>query len=136
MRLQLREDRLYGTIWIFFHSAIVIVTSKEMGSAPILAICNCDVVTGINSIHLFCNFCHLLTIKYRLVLVKMPRRVISHRKQRIILILLWFQLQLNIREVWIHPLNEDRMEKGEFYTLYPDLCHYPSKFPILLYDCC
>ena len=35
---------------------------------------------------------------------------------------------MNIREVWIHPLNKDRMEKGEFYTLYPDLWHYPSKF--------
>ena len=35
---------------------------------------------------------------------------------------------MNIREVWIHPLNEDRIEKGEFYALYPDLRHYPSKF--------
>ena len=35
---------------------------------------------------------------------------------------------MNIREVWIHPLNEDRIEKGEFYMLYPDLRHYPSKF--------
>ena len=44
------------------------------------------------------------------------------------MLLLWWQLQLNIREVWIHPLNEERMEKGEFYTLYPDLRHYPAKF--------
>ena len=35
---------------------------------------------------------------------------------------------MNIRELWVHPINEDRIEKGEFYTLYPDLRHYPSKF--------
>ena len=35
---------------------------------------------------------------------------------------------MNIREVWVHPLHEDRIEKGEFYTLYPDLRHYPLKF--------
>ena len=35
---------------------------------------------------------------------------------------------MNIQEVWIHPLNDDRIGKGEFYTLYPDLRYYPSKF--------
>ena len=33
-----------------------------------------------------------------------------------------------IREIWIHPLNEDRIEKREFYNLYPDLRHYRAKF--------
>ena len=31
----------------------MIATSKQMGSGPILAICNCDVVTGTSSFHLF-----------------------------------------------------------------------------------
>ena len=35
---------------------------------------------------------------------------------------------MHIREIWIHPLNKDRVEKGEFYNLYPDLRHYPAKF--------
>ena len=55
-------------------------------------------------------------------------RTISRRKRRILLLLLWWQLQMHIREIWIHPLNEDRIEKGEFYNLYPDLRHYPAKF--------
>ena len=71
-----------------------------------------------------------MTIKYLLELVKMLRRgvrTISQRKRRFLLLLLW-QLQMHIREIWIQPLNEDRIEKGEFYNLYPDLRHYPAKF--------
>ena len=30
--------------------------------------------------------------------------------------------------MWVHPINEMHMEKGEFYILYPDLCHFPPKF--------
>ena len=30
--------------------------------------------------------------------------------------------------MWVHPINELRLEKGEFYTLYPDLRHFPPKF--------
>ena len=36
------------------------------------------------------------------------------------------QMKFLIRKV--HPLNTTRMGKGEFYTLYPDLWHYPRKF--------
>ena len=32
------------------------------------------------------------------------------------------------RMMWIHPLNELRLDKGEFYTLYPDLRHFVPKF--------
>ena len=27
------------------------------------------------------------------------------------------------RMMWVHSLNELRLDKGEFYTLYPDLRH-------------
>ena len=54
-------------------------------------------------------------------------RIVSQRKRRILLFL-WWQLQMHIREIWFHPLNEDRIEKGEFYNLYPNLRHYPTKF--------
>ena len=30
--------------------------------------------------------------------------------------------------MWVHPLNELRLDKGEFYTLYPDLRHFAPKF--------
>ena len=44
------------------------------------------------------------------------------------LALMVIQMQFMIREVWVHPLNTTRTGKGEFYTLYPDLRHYPKKF--------
>ena len=44
------------------------------------------------------------------------------------LILMVIQVQFLIREVWVHPLNRTRTGKGELYTLYPDLWHYPKKF--------
>ena len=44
------------------------------------------------------------------------------------LALMVIQMQFLIREVWVHPLNTTRTGKGEFYTLYPDLQHYPKKF--------
>ena len=44
------------------------------------------------------------------------------------LALMVIQMQFLIREVWVHPLNTTRTGKGEFYTLYSDLWHYPKKF--------
>ena len=32
------------------------------------------------------------------------------------------------RNYWIHPLLQDRSEKGLFYTLYGDLRSHPDKF--------
>ena len=37
-------------------------------------------------------------------------------------------MQLMPRELWVHPLNELHEGKGEFYTLYPDLMHFPTRF--------
>ena len=37
-------------------------------------------------------------------------------------------MQMATREVWIHPLNEDRRCKGEFFNLYLDQRHFPVKF--------
>ena len=50
------------------------------------------------------------------------------RKKRLLLAFVLLQMQLMPREIWVHPLNAERVEKGEFYTLYPDLRHYPKKF--------
>ena len=41
---------------------------------------------------------------------------------------MYLQMQLMPRELWVHPLNELWEEKGEFYTLYPDLRHFPNQF--------
>ena len=41
---------------------------------------------------------------------------------------MYLQIQLMPRELWVHPLHELHEEKGEFYTLYPDLRHFPTRF--------
>ena len=55
---------------------------------------------------------------------------ISALTQRRLLMLIYLFIQINLisRSVWVHSLNKDRLFKGEFYTLYPDLCLYQSKF--------
>ena len=37
-------------------------------------------------------------------------------------------MNIAVREVWVHPMNDQRYQKGEFYHQYPDLRHYPKKF--------
>ena len=32
------------------------------------------------------------------------------------------------REIWVHPLNLQREDKGEFYSLYPDLHNFHKEF--------
>ena len=55
------------------------------------------------------------------------RHVRQHRRQIFMIFMLW-QLQNVTREIWVHPLNIEREEKGEFYVLYPDLWHYHKRF--------
>ena len=42
--------------------------------------------------------------------------------------LLLLQLNFNVRRMWIHPINNLRFEKGEYFVLYPDLRRYEDKF--------
>ena len=37
-------------------------------------------------------------------------------------------MQLMPRELWVHPLNDLHEEKVKFYTLYPDLRHFNTRF--------
>ena len=41
---------------------------------------------------------------------------------------MFLQMQTIYRDLWVHPLNDLRNEKGEFYTLYPDLRHFNPRF--------
>ena len=36
--------------------------------------------------------------------------------------------QRKARKYWVHPINSVRLEKGEFYNLYPDLRRYDDRF--------
>ena len=58
----------------------------------------------------------------------MACRVLIRRKQRLLMLFWLPQFQYVARSMWVHPLNNLRFEKGEFYTHYPDLRHSPTKF--------
>ena len=53
-----------------------------------------------------------------------------HHKRKIRLTMMYYMMEMldPVREMWIHPLNVDRVSKGEFYRLYLDQRHFPDKF--------
>ena len=57
-----------------------------------------------------------------------PQIMQQNYRRRFFLVFLIWRMQQIRREYWVHPINELRFEKGEFYTLYPDLRHFPNKF--------
>ena len=61
-------------------------------------------------------------------LLQMPQIVPNYQRRYFILIYMYLQMQLMPRELWVHLLNELFEEEGEFYTLYPDLRHFPTRF--------
>ena len=52
----------------------------------------------------------------------------ERNKRRIIAVYFLLTLQYLERDFWVHPINENRYIKGEFYTLYQELRQYPEKF--------
>ena len=52
----------------------------------------------------------------------------QHRRWRFAVALLLLQLNFNVRRMWVHPINNLRFEKGEYFVLYPDLRRYEDKF--------
>ena len=65
----------------------------------------------------------------------MPRLLTRHarlrneqKKRRVIAVYFLLTLQYLERDFWVHPINENRHLKGEFFTLYQELRQYPDKF--------
>ena len=59
------------------------------------------------------------------------RRQQIHEKMRrrvFLIFMMWRIYIANSRSVWMHPINNLHMQKGEFYTLYLDLRHFQPKF--------
>ena len=54
--------------------------------------------------------------------------MIQRRRRRFTVALLLLQLNFNVRRMWVHPINNLRFEKGEYFILYPDLRKYEDKF--------
>ena len=58
----------------------------------------------------------------------MPNLMTQCHRRRFAVALLLLQLNFNVRRMWVHPINNLRFEKGEYFVLYPDLHKYEDKF--------
>ena len=58
----------------------------------------------------------------------MPNLAIQRRRRQIGFALLLLQLNFTVRRLWVHPINNLRFEKGEYFVLYPDLRKYEDRF--------
>ena len=58
----------------------------------------------------------------------MPNLMIQRHRRQFAVALLLLQLNFNVRRMWVHPINNLRFEKGEYFVLYPDLRKYEDKF--------
>ena len=58
----------------------------------------------------------------------MPKLMIQHQKRHLALALILVQLNYTASRIWIHPVNNMRLEKSEFYGLYHDYRNYEDKF--------
>ena len=75
--------------------------------------------------------CHLLPVamvRTRKIVMKSNKK----RKERklcclFIIFLLW-DMQQVYRDLWVHPLNEERSQKGEYYTHYVDHRLFDDRF--------
>ena len=54
------------------------------------------------------------------------------RKNKDLINLYWCYLMWDLsvvnRDLWVHPMNVERSEKGEFFTHYADLRYYEDRF--------
>ena len=66
--------------------------------------------------------------KTRKIALKRRKHEQECRKCKIFIIFLMWQMQQVHREVWVHPLNEECTEKGEFYTHYTDHRKFDNRF--------
>ena len=53
---------------------------------------------------------------------------IQRRRRRVAAALMLVQLRLTINRIWVHPMNNRRFEKGEFFVLYPELRRFEDQF--------
>ena len=62
------------------------------------------------------------------IVLKCKKRWQARRISDVCIIFLpWQQLQV-FRDIWVHPLNEEQTQKGEFYTHYTDHRQFDDRF--------
>ena len=57
------------------------------------------------------------------------RQIREEMRRRVFLIFMMWRIYIaSSRSVWVDQIKSLHMQKGEFYTLYPDLRHFQPKF--------
>ena len=56
------------------------------------------------------------------------RRLAERRQRHILPVFMLWHVYMVKREIWVHPLNLQHENKGEFYSLYPDLRNFCKEF--------
>ena len=64
----------------------------------------------------------------RKIVLKRNKRRQQQRNSNVLIIFLLWSMQQTYRDIWVHPLNEERTEKGEFYTHYTDHRLFDDRF--------
>ena len=108
-----------------------------MGCRPIFLYLICVPVMCCNQFQLLCLYimpfynCHLLIVtmaRTRLIVLKHTKKRQARRITNVCIIFLLWQYQQVFRDMWVHPLNEERTKKGEFYTHYTDHRQFDDRF--------
>ena len=64
----------------------------------------------------------------RKIVLKRNKRRQQQRNSNVFIIFLLWSMQQTYRDIWVHPLNEERTQKGEFYTHYTDHRLFDDRF--------
>ena len=59
--------------------------------------------------------------------IKTYQKAAGKENDQCIIFLLWQQQQI-FRDMWVHPLNDTHMQKGEFYTHYTNHRQFDDHF--------
>ena len=64
----------------------------------------------------------------RKIVTKHNKKRKERKLCRLFIIFLLWDMQQVYRDLWVHPLNEERSQKGEYYTHYADHRLFDDRF--------
>ena len=67
-------------------------------------------------------------VRTRKIMTKRNKKSIERKRCRLFIIYLLWDMQQVYRDLWVHPLNQERTQKGEYYTHYADHRLFDDRF--------
>ena len=64
----------------------------------------------------------------RKIMTKHNKKSIEQKRCRLFIIYLLWDMHQMYRDLWVHPLNQERTQKGEYYTHYADHRLFDDRF--------